>query len=400
MAQPNYSLLNTNIPAEAASSAMKGMQQVNALSAQRLENDAAQMAIDNALAEQAAYRRSGSLEEAQQNLLRGGLGKQAAAVGQNIATQSKTRADTSKLNMDIMRERTKDLLGNTSNQNYIAHVQEGLRDGLITPEQAQRSVEIYTAIPPNQRVAYLTQQMAKAEDIARNAAPTTAMKEFEFGKTNPEFTNYQMSKARAGAASTKVVLPEQEKEFEKELGSGQAKSILKSREGADDAAAILQTNEIGRQILNSGAITGAGAEFFVGLNQALKTAGIDFGYADAAANSQAYAAAMGQNTAKLIKQFGAGTGLSDADREYATKIAGGSIKLDDKAIRRILDINDRAARNVINSHNKKVEGIKTNIPLKVEVPGAVVSIKNNAEYNALPPGTVFIDPEGKQRRKP
>jgi hypothetical protein len=77
---------------------------------------------------------------------------------------------------------------------------------------------------------------------------------------------------------------------------------------------------------------------------------------------------MGQNTAKLIKQFGAGTGLSDADREYATKIAGGSIKLDDKAIRRILDINDRAARNVINSHNKKVEGIKTNIPLKVNIP--------------------------------
>jgi hypothetical protein len=226
------------------------------------------------------------------------------------------------------------------------------------------------------------------------------MKEFEFGKTNPEFTNYQMSKARAGAASTKVVLPEQEKEFEKELGSGQAKSILKSREGADDAAAILQTNEIGRQILNSGAITGAGAEFFVGLNQALKTAGIDFGYADAAANSQAYAAAMGQNTAKLIKQFGAGTGLSDADREYATKIAGGSIKLDDKAIRRILDINDRAARNVITGHNKKVEKIKTNIPLKVDLPGAVVSIKDNAEYNALPPGTVFIDPEGKQRRKP
>jgi hypothetical protein len=388
MAQPNYSLLNTNIPAEAASSAMKGMQQVNALSAQRLENQAADMAIKNALAEQEAYKRSGSLEEAQQNLLRGGLGKQAAAVGQNIATQSKTRADTSKLNMDIMRERTKDLLGNTSNENYIAHVQEGLRDGLITPEQAQRSVEIYTAIPPNQRVAYLTQQMAKAEDIARNAAPTTAMKEFEFGKTNPEFTNYQMSKARAGAASTKVVLPEQEKEFEKELGSGQAKSILKSREGADDAAAILQTNEIGRQILNSGAITGAGAEFFVGLNQALKTAGIDFGYADAAANSQAYAAAMGQNTAKLIKQFGAGTGLSDADREYATKIAGGSIKLDEKAIRKVLEINDRAARNVINQHNKKVEGIKTNIPLKVDLPlaaapeAAVTLLKQNPNLAA------------------
>jgi hypothetical protein len=230
--------------------------------------------------------------------------------------------------------------------------------------------------------------------------PTPAIREYKFGQKDPKFAEFQLALKRAGANSTKVILPDQEKEFEKELGSGQAKTILKSREGADDAAAILQTNEIGRQLLNSGAITGAGAEFFVGLNQGLKTAGIDFGLADASANSQAYAAAMGQNTAKLIKQFGAGTGLSDADREYATKIAGGSIKLDEKAIRKVLEINDRAARNVINQHNKKVEGIKTNIPLKVEVPGAVVSIKNNAEYNALPPGTVFIDPEGKQRRKP
>jgi hypothetical protein len=228
--------------------------------------------------------------------------------------------------------------------------------------------------------------------------PTPAIREFNYGLKNPAFTNYQIKKAEAGAS--KVVLPAQEKAFEAELGKGQADAILKSRTAAEDAATILQTNQVGRDLLNSGAITGAGADFFVALNQGLKTAGIDFGFADASANSQAYAAAMGQNTAKLIKQFGAGTGLSDGDRKYAEKIAAGQITMDEKAIRRILDINDRAARNVITGHNKKVEGIKTNIPLKVEVPGAVVSIKSNAEYNALPPGTVFIDPEGKQRRKP
>jgi len=184
MAQPNYNLLNTSIPAEAASSATKGMQQVNLLRTQDLENRAAQMAIDNALAEQAAYRRSGSLQEAQQNLLRGGLGKQAAALGQSIATQGKTLAETQKVgadlaikNMDIMRERTRDLLGNTSNENYIAHIQEGLRDGLITPEQAQRSVQTYTAIPPNQRVAFITQQLAKAEKIFEANTITAAQQQ-------------------------------------------------------------------------------------------------------------------------------------------------------------------------------------------------------------------------------
>ena len=199
--------------------------------------------------------------------------------------------------------------------------------------------------------------------------PTSDIKNFTYGQKNPAFVNYQTGQRRAGASSTKVILPEQEKEFEKELGSGQAKSIIKSREGAEDAASILQTNQIGRDILNSGAITGAGADFFVGLNQGLKTAGIDAGYGDAAANSQAYGATMASNVGKLIKQYGAGTGLSDADREFATKAAAGSVNMDEKAIRRVLDINDRAARNIITGHNKKVEGVKTNVPLKVDVPG-------------------------------
>jgi hypothetical protein len=201
-------------------------------------------------------------------------------------------------------------------------------------------------------------------------APTSDIKNFRYGEKNPKFANYQLQQKRAGASSTKVILPEQEKEFEKELGGGQAKAIIKSREGAEDAASILQTNQIGRDILNSGAITGAGADFFVGLNQGLKTAGIDAGYGDAAANSQAYGATMASNVGKLIKQYGAGTGLSDADREFATKAAAGSVNMDEKAIRRVLDINDRAARNIITGHNKKVEGIKTNIPLKIEIPSA------------------------------
>ena len=174
--------------------------------------------------------------------------------------------------------------------------------------------------------------------------------------------------SQAGAAQTKVILPEQEKAFEGELGKGQAKSIIENRAVAQDAASIIETVNIGRDILKGKIITGAGADFLVNFNQALKTAGVDFGYADAAANSQAYAANMAQNVGRIIKQFGAGTGLSDADRQYAEKMAGGKITLDAKALNKILDINERAARNVITRHNKDVEGIKTNIPLTVEMP--------------------------------
>lgn len=170
--------------------------------------------------------------------------------------------------------------------------------------------------------------------------------------------------ARAGA----TILPAQEKAFETELGKEQAGNIIKNRTAAQDAASIIDTVKTGRDIMKSGMITGAGADFLVNLNQGLKTVGIDAGYADAAANSQAFTANMAANVGKLIKQFGAGTGLSDADREFAKDMAGGRISLDAKAINRILDINERAARNVITRHNKDVKGIKTNIPLEVEMP--------------------------------
>ena len=180
-----------------------------------------------------------------------------------------------------------------------------------------------------------------------------------------------VSLSGAGSSELNAAKPPQTPTpFQSALGTGQAKDVLETKKAAQDAASIIETNDIGRKILDSGAITGAGANFFVGLNQALKTAGVDFGYADAAANSQAYVALMAQNTAKLIKQFGAGTGLSDADREYAMKAAGGQVNLDEKAMRRVLDINDRAARNSINRHNESVKGIKSDIPLTVQVPKA------------------------------
>lgn len=193
-------------------------------------------------------------------------------------------------------------------------------------------------------------------------------------------------------AGTTIKLPPQENAFESELGKGQSKRILANQEAAYDAAEILRTNQVGRDLLEAGAITGTGADFLVGLNNALKQVGIDFGYADAAANSQAYVATLGANVGRIIKQFGAGTGLSDADRDFAEKIAGGKIALTETALRRILDINDRASNRVIDLHNKNVSGIKTNIPLTVEkpvfqrpAPSAANQIPGNAPAPAAAP---------------
>jgi hypothetical protein len=220
---------------------------------------------------------------------------------------------------------------------------------------------------PNTQAGFATLQALK------NSSPTEFERAIKAANLNPAETiaanrAYITHKTTHAPGTVVNIDQKQEGAFATGLGAGQAKAVLESKTGAQDAAEILRTNQVGRDLLKSGAITGTGADFFVGFNNALKQAGIDFGYADAAANSQAYAAAMGANVGRIVKQFGAGTGLSDADREYAAQIAGGKIALTDTALRRILDINDRAANRVIDLHNKNVSGIKTNIPLTVEKP--------------------------------
>jgi hypothetical protein len=201
----------------------------------------------------------------------------------------------------------------------------------------------------------------------------TEVREFQYGEANPAFRKYQMDINRLKGTNVNID-QKQESAFASGLGKGQAERIIASQAAAKDAASIIDTVKTGRDIMKSGMITGAGADFLVNLNQGLKTAGIDSGYADASANSQAFAANMAGNVGKLIKQFGAGTGLSDADREFAKDMAGGRISLDAKAINRILDINEKAARNTITQHNKDIKGIKTNIPLEVEAPPATPSV--------------------------
>jgi hypothetical protein len=220
-------------------------------------------------------------------------------------------------------------------------------------------------------------QYISQQNVMVNGVPTTRELQIIDGVATP-VTGSSAETYNKPAASTIVnVDNKQESEFNKQLGGGQAKKVLEDKVNAENAAQMLATNKVAKDLLDKGMITGTGANFFVGLNKALNTAGIDFGGADAAANSQAYGGLMAANTAKIIKQFGAGTGLSNADREYALKAAAGDITMDEKAIRKLIDLNSRAAQYIVNKHNKNVEGIKTNIPLSV----------NPADYSAgIPEG--------------
>jgi hypothetical protein len=54
--------------------------------------------------------------------------------------------------------------------------------------------------------------------------------------------------------------------------------------------------------------------------------------------TQAYVGLSAKRIAEVIKAFGSGTGLSDADREFAAKAAAGDITMDRKALKRLIDL--------------------------------------------------------------
>lgn len=191
-----------------------------------------------------------------------------------------------------------------------------------------------------------------------------------------------------------------ESAFTGELGKLEAADVMKGRAAAEDARSIVDTINVGRNLLDKGVISGFGANFKLGFAKAAKELGVS-GFDGAIENTEAYASNMAQNVGKLIKQFGAGTGLSDADRQYAEKMAGGSIALDEASMRKILDISERAARNVVTFHNKRVENVKSQTGLNVEQPPTASGLRyftHPSEVKAanLPSGTRFMTPQGEK----
>ena len=142
----------------------------------------------------------------------------------------------------------------------------------------------------------------------------------------------------------------QQAAFDTELGGGQAKNLLDGREAAVNAQQAIRAGEDALRLLDQGMITGAFADWKVGFGKALQAAGFNFAQ-DEIANTEAFVATRATEVGRLITMFGAGTGLSDADRQYAEKAAAGQITLTEESIRKIIELNAKAARNILNNYN-------------------------------------------------
>jgi hypothetical protein len=163
-----------------------------------------------------------------------------------------------------------------------------------------------------------------------------------FVPMSPQVEAQKARIAGAGAARTTITMPAA-KEFSKTLGETAAKRLDDFRTKAESAVSSLQNSEQLSPLLDDPKfISGT---FANARTAVAKAVGIDV------SATEAYFAGVGQQVAERITAFGAGTGLSDADREFAKKIAAGEETLDVNSIRRIIRINNQSAQNVINRYN-------------------------------------------------
>ena len=248
--------------------------------------------------------------------------------------------------------------------------EKGIQDRVAELRRQRTAFETVRGLSNEARAARITAINAELrpleQELLTRGRPSDAEKRYQEAVAGG-YTGTRTDFKKLSGAQVQVFTGEQQSAFERALGPEQAKSIMADFTAAKDAAEIIRTVEQGRELLRGPIITGFAADAITQIGAALNQAGISFAR-DAVANTQAFTANMAQNVAKLIKQFGAGTGLSNDDRIYATKMAGGQVTLDKAAIEKILDINERAARNVILLHNKQVKDIQSIIPLTVEMP--------------------------------
>lgn len=169
-------------------------------------------------------------------------------------------------------------------------------------------------------------------------------------------------------------------DFAGEVGKKGGENLFAQRQLAMDASQSLIGIGEARKLLDEGMSSGKFANFTVGLGTTLNSLGISY-KKDPVENAQAFGAAQAKQVASIIKAFGSGTGLSDADREFATKAAGGDITMNEGSIRKILDINERAALNVIKNYedikgqvDKKYTPYSLDLPKRPEAPASAAKL--------------------------
>jgi len=137
-----------------------------------------------------------------------------------------------------------------------------------------------------------------------------------------------------------------------ELSKAGVKKFSQLTEAATTAVNTMTINNRSLQILDAGIFSGTGAELLTGISKVAAALGFENAATQTAERSEEYVATRAREVGNFIQNFGAGTGLSDADREYAEKAVAGKINMTEEGIRRLLEIERKVSLALIEDHKR------------------------------------------------
>lgn len=171
--------------------------------------------------------------------------------------------------------------------------------------------------------------------------------EEDAGRVPQDYTPWSRDNKRAGATKVDVNGGGSDRQF--------FESMTEEAKIAKQAASGLNSMREARKAVEGNAILGAGADYRLGLQKI----GAYFGLADtdAIVDTETFRSAIAPQVSAMLKMTVGTANISNSDREFAEKAAGGSIQLDQKSILRLIGIMEQANTKIVNGFNSKLDTI-------------------------------------------
>lgn len=209
--------------------------------------------------------------------------------------------------------------------------------------------------------------------------PTGDMKDYNLivaqarakGEDPPKYDDWLDKNNKSKAQQTVV------NAFANPLVKGLSDQFVEDRDKARAAANDIRAIHMAREQVDQGIIAGAGADWRLWATKVGSLLGVP---SDKITSTEAFSSQIGQRVVNIVKAFGSGSGISNADRDYAAQMAGGNIKLDESSIKRILDIGERANRGMIDRYNKDAEKFGKELPDEAKAYRSLLSVNVPDEY--------------------
>lgn len=245
----------------------------------------------------------------------------------------------------------------------------------------------------NEFFSVLAQNPDRAQDIEAALAGsepeddkrTAAIREYEYlqtlnpkerelyfeNKRNPQTfelggARYGVTPGSGGQQTNQLITPEETargertveeaKSIGKEVPKAVAADLDKKYAEAQAATETLSQAAYAKNLLDEGIIAGSLPGQRQALSRAMSTiTGREM--SSESINTSVYRSLVGKFVAQAITAFGAGTGLSDKDREFAEAMSGGDLAAGAKALREIMDIVEKQSRRKIENYETRRSGV-------------------------------------------